>query len=148
MAADHSRGGAPPSRSSRLTVMGDLRIKGNRQTRQLLPSLPSTTATTAWLGTSNNVKANIQLHNLLYKYILKPRPSAAPVPPGAAELNTATRGTARAAIVLEAPIPLLTGIAGSSETDTQPRHGVSLATEQGLSPWAALVARSRLSPKI
>lgn len=30
--------------------------------------------------------------------------------------------------------------AGPSETDTQPRHGVSLATVQGLSPWPALVA--------
>lgn len=29
-ATDHSRGGGPPSRSPRLTVMGDLRRKGNR----------------------------------------------------------------------------------------------------------------------
>lgn len=38
--------------------------------------------------------------------------------------------------------------AGPSETDTQPRHGVSLATVQGLSPWAALAAIFRLSPMI
>lgn len=29
-ATDHSRGGGPPSRSPRLTVMGDLRKEGNR----------------------------------------------------------------------------------------------------------------------
>lgn len=30
-ATDHSRGGGPPSRSPGLTVMGDLRRKGNRE---------------------------------------------------------------------------------------------------------------------
>lgn len=49
----------------------------------------------------------------------------------------------------EAPIPLLAGIdRGSQQTDTQPRHGVSLATVQGLSPWAALAAISLLSTLI
>lgn len=39
-ATDHSRGGVPPSRSPRLTVMGDLRRMGTRQTCHQLHTDP------------------------------------------------------------------------------------------------------------
>lgn len=38
--------------------------------------------------------------------------------------------------------------AGPNEFDTQPRHGVSPATVQGLSPWAAFATFPRLSSVI